>query len=229
MTTKKLFERRVRERMTKTGESYAAARTHAARTRDRLTSARADRSGATELASDEKITEATGRSWNAWLSVLDQWGARKRKRGESVAFLMAEHAVPGWWAQTIATGYERVRGLRLKHQQSDGFTIYASKTVSVPIDVLFDAFADDAIREQWLTNGSMSLRGSQRGKVARFEWYEDATRVNVTFDAKGPAKATAFVTHERLPDPDEAEAAKAAWKQRLVDLKTFLNSRAHTA
>jgi hypothetical protein len=30
--------------------------------------------------------------------------------------------------------------MRLKHQQADGFTIYASKTIAVPVDVVFDAF-----------------------------------------------------------------------------------------
>jgi hypothetical protein len=32
------------------------------------------------------------------------------------------------------------------------------------------------------------------------------------------------VTHERLPDPDEADAAKAAWKGRLASLKSFLEA-----
>ena len=36
MTTQKLFKRRVRERMSKTGESYTAARLHVVPTRDRI-------------------------------------------------------------------------------------------------------------------------------------------------------------------------------------------------
>ena len=224
MTTQKLFKRRVRERQSKTGESYAAAHRHVARTRDRITSARTDLAGATELASDARITEVTGRSWEAWLSLLDRWGARQRKRGETVDHLIAEHGVAHWWAQTIAAGYERTRGLRLKHQQPDGFTIYASRTVNVPIGVLYDAFVDRRTRQQWLTDGSMSLRTSQPGKVARFDWGDGPTRILVTFDAKGPSKATAHVSHERLPDADEAESAKGAWKQRLASLKSFLES-----
>jgi hypothetical protein len=224
MTTQKLFKRRVRGRMAKTGESYTAARRHVALTRGRLASALTDLSGAVELASDERITEATGRSWEAWLSLLDEWGARRRKRGETVDFLMAGHAVAGWWAQTIASGYERTRGLRLKHQQSDGFTIYASKTVGVPIGFLFDAFVNERTRRQWLLDGSMSPRTSQPDKVARFDWGDGATRVMVTFEAKGPAKSTAYVVHERLGDPDAAETAKSEWKKRLVALKSLLES-----
>jgi Domain of unknown function (DUF4287) len=226
MTTQKLFKRRVRERMSKTGESYTAARRHVAPRRDRVEAARSttDLASARELASDERITEATGRSWEAWLSILDRSGARDRKHREVVDFLIAEHAVPGWWAQAITTGYERVRGMRLKHQQPDGFTIYASRTVGVPLDVLFDAFVDERTRNRWLTDGSMSLRTAQPGKIARFEWGEGPSRVFVTFEEKGPSKATAHVTHERLPDPDAADSAKADWKKRVASLKAFLES-----
>jgi hypothetical protein len=224
MTTQKLFKRRVRARMTKTGERYTAARRHVAVTRDRLEPARKQLASAQELASDEKLTEATGQDWEAWLSLLDRWGARDRNHRETVDFLINRHEVAGWWAQAITTGYERARGLRLKHQQANGFTVYASKTVGVPIEVLFEAFVTDDRRREWLTDGTMSLRTSQPDKVARFDWGDGPTRILVTFEEKGPSKATAYVSHERLPDPDDADSAKAAWKLRLTTLKTLLES-----
>jgi hypothetical protein len=224
MTTQKLLKRRVRERMSKTGESYTAARRHVVLGRERLETARTRLESAKELASDEKLAEATGQDWQAWLSILDRWGARDRKHRETVDFLIAERAVPGWWAQAIATGYERARGMRLKHQQPDGFTVYASKTVGVPIEGLFDAFVDERTRDRWLTDGSMALRTSQPAKVARFDWGDGASRILVTFEAKGPSKSTAYVSHERLPDADAGEAAKADWKVRLSALKSFLES-----
>jgi hypothetical protein len=224
MTTQKLFKRRVRERMSKTGESYTAARRHVAPARDGIETDRANLASARELASDEKLTEATGRDWEAWLSILDRWGARNRKHREIAEYLVAEHSVPSWWVQAVTTGYERARGMRLKHQQPDGFTVYASKTVAVPIGVLFDAFVSDGTREQWLTDGTMRLRTSQPGKVARFDWGDGATRVLVTFEAKGPMKSTAYVSHERLPDAGAADVAKALWKRQVAALKAFLES-----
>jgi hypothetical protein len=224
MTTQKLLKRRVRARMSKTGESYTAARRQVARTRDRLETDRARLASAKELASDEKLTQATGRDWAAWLSVLDQWGARDRSHRETADFLIGEHGVPGWYAQAITNGYERARGLRVKHQQPDGFTIYASKTVGVPLDVLFDAFTNARMRRKWLTDGSMSVRTSQAGKVARFDWDGGPTRVLVTFEEKGPSKSTAYVAHERLPDAGAADVAKALWKKRSSALKSFLES-----
>jgi hypothetical protein len=224
MTTQKLLKRRVRERMGKTGESYSAARRQVVSGRERLEAGRKRLASARELASDTKLTEATGRDWMAWLAILDQWGARDHTHREIVAFLSAEHAVPGWWTQTITNGYERARGVRAKHQQADGFTVYASKTVGVPLATLFDAFVDDGMRGRWLTEGSMSRRSARPGKTARFDWADGASRILVTFEAKGPSRASAHVAHERLPDAEAGEAAKAAWKRRLAALKDSLEA-----
>lgn len=48
--------------------------------------------------------------------------------------------------------------------------------------------------------------------------------MSVSFLAKGPAKASVAVAHERLPDADEAEMAKASWRGRLAALKSELES-----
>jgi hypothetical protein len=53
--------------------------------------------------------------------------------------------------------------------------------------------------------------------------------VNVGFTAKGPSRSSVAVAHERLPDADEAEAAKAQWRARLLELKTFLESSGREA
>lgn len=224
MTKDKTFKRRVRERMAKTGESYAAARGQVVQKRERVTSARAKLAAPADRPSDEKIAVVTGKPWDAWFAVLDQWGARGRSHRETAAYLMNEQGVAGWWAQTITVFYQRARGLRLKHQQADGFTVYASKTVAVSAEVAFDAFVNARTRRRWLTDGTMTLRTSQPGRTARFNWGDGATRVLVSFDAKGAAKTAVAVAHERLPDPDEAETAKASWRKRLTELKAFLEA-----
>ena len=47
---------------------------------------------------------------------------------------------------------------------------------------------------------------------------------SASFVEKGPSKSTVAVAHERLPDADEAETTKLAWRERLSNLKTFLES-----
>jgi hypothetical protein len=224
MTKERSLKRRVRGRMSKTGESYTAARGHVSHKRDRVRAARAKLAGTADRPSDDKVHEVTGRRWGAWFSILDRWGARERKHGETVAFLLEEHDVPGWWAESITMWYERARGMRLKHQRADGFTIYASKTIAVPVDVLFEAFVNPRSRRKWLTDGTMSLRTSQPGRTARFDWGDGSTRLSVSFDDKGPSRSAVAVAHERLPDADEAETTKLWWRERLSDLKSFLES-----
>jgi hypothetical protein len=224
VTENKSFKRRVRERMSKTGESYTAARGQVAQKRDRVEAARTRLAAAEERLPDAKINQATGRKWDHWFAILDRWGARDRKHGEIARFLTEMHGVENWWAQTITVGYERARGLRLKYQQADGFTISATKTIAVPVDALFEAFVNARNRKKWLRDGTMSVRTSQPGRSARFNWEDGSTRVNVGFIDKGPAKSTVALAHERLADADEAETTRALWKKRLAELKSFLES-----
>lgn len=224
MTKQRSFKRRVRERMEKTGESYSAARSQVSAKRERVQEAHTRLADTAGRPSDESVVAATGRSWDAWFSLLDEWGARERPHKETAAYLVEEHGVPGWWAQSVTVYYERARGLRLKHQKKDGFSVSASKTVGVPAGVLHEAVVDPQARQTWLTDGTMSLRTSQPGRTARFDWGEGPTRVTVWLEEKGPAKTTVTVAHERLPDPDEAETAKAAWRARLVDLASYLEA-----
>ncbi|MDQ3962954.1 MAG: hypothetical protein M3277_03450 [Actinomycetota bacterium] len=222
MTKEKSFKGRVRERMSKTGESYTAARGHVSQKRERVKAARSRLATDERIVADSKLKDETGKSWNQWFAILDRTGARARKHPEIVRFLIEEKGVHGWWAQTITVGYERARLGRLKYQNANGFSVTASKTIAVPIDTLFDAFVDARKRKKWLTDGMMSIRTSQPGRTARFNWEDGSTRVVVGFTDKGPSKSMVAIAHERLPDADEAETAKALWKQRLTALKSFL-------
>ena len=224
MTKERSLKRRVRERMAKTGESYAAARSQVVQKRDRLKDARTTLASTDDRPADEKVVAATGKTWDAWFSILDRWGGRTKTHRATAAYLSGEQGVPGWWTQTITVWYQRSRGLRLKHQQKDGFAIQASKTIAVPVDRAFDAFVKPASRKRWLTDGSMKIRTSQPRKSARFDWDGGATRVVASFDAKGPKKTLVAISHEKLPDPDEAETAKAAWRKRLARLKSVLEA-----
>ena len=209
--------------MSKTGESYTAARTRVADKRDRNEAAKARLAeAAKDRVSDERVKDETGKTWNQWFSLLDKWGAKKKKHREIARYLMDEREVPGWWAQSITVYYERERGMRLKHQRPDGFSVSASKTIAVPVDVLFEAFVEDAERKRWLPDASMSLRTAQPGRSARFDWEDGLTRVVVGFEERGPSKSMVGLAHEKLPDADEAETMKAMWRERLVDLKAHL-------
>jgi Domain of unknown function (DUF4287) len=219
MTKQRTFKRRVRERMTKTGESYTAAR--------RMLIAQGERPNGAVAAfeppvADERVVEATGRGWQAWFEVLDDWGAAGRIHKEIARWLREEHGVDGWYAQSITVGYERARGLRAPGQRPDGFAVGASRTVAVPVERLFEAFTDESLRERWLPGADLRVRTATAPRTARYDWEDGSTRVIVGFEAAGDAKSRVALSHERLPDADTADEMKSWWRERLTELKARL-------
>jgi hypothetical protein len=217
MPTQRSFKRLVRARMEKTGESYTAARA-------RLLAAEEPKAteGPALSMSDDAIRAKTGRGWEEWFDLLDDWGAADRPRAEAVRWLADAHAIEGWNAQAVTVTYERARGLRAVGEHADGFTVTAPKTVAVPVDRLYEAFVDDAQRARWLPAAQLSVRTTSRPKSARFDWGDDGTRVVVAFIAKGDAKSAAALAHERLPDARAAERMKAFWRDGVSALKEVM-------
>lgn len=177
------------------------------------------------MATSDGVTRATGRGRAEWFSLLDDWGAAGRPYREIAGWLTGEHKLSKWWAQKLIVEYEQARGLRAPGVRRDGtFEVTASKTVAVPCERLFDAFVDSRQRRRWLTDGGMRLRASQPGRSARFDWNPGGSRVSVEFASKGPSKSTVAVAHQHLTEAGEAQAAKALWRDRLAELKSFLEA-----
>jgi hypothetical protein len=218
MTAHKSFKRLVRTRMEKTGESYTAARA-------RLLAG--DEPQRVSLAtSDETIRERTGRGWEEWFDLLDEAGAAAMTHREIARWLAGQQGIHplAWNAQAIAGSYERARRGRQVGEHEDGFTVTASKTVAVPIERLYSAFVDPGPRARWLPDAELRERTTIAPRSARFDWGDGASRVHVALSAKGDAKATAALTHERLADGREAERMKAYWRERVAGLKEVLES-----
>jgi uncharacterized protein YndB with AHSA1/START domain len=205
--------------MEKTGESYTSARAAL------LTAEEPKASKQRVLAtSDEEIRRRTGRGWEEWFDLLDQWGAPERSHREIARWLAEEQGIEplAWNAQAIANSYELARGLRVVGEHADGFTITASKTIGVPVERLYDAFVDESLRSRWLSDDRLSERTATKPKSARFDWAEGESRVHVTFSAKGEHRTTAALQHVRLGDAEEAERMKAFWRSELATLESRL-------
>jgi len=180
-----------------------------------------DRTG-TPPPSSEGMRRATGQDRGEWFAVLDTWGAAGRPYREIADWLTARHGLSPWWAQKLIVEYEQARGVRDAGVRSDGtFSGGASRTIAAPVENVFQAFVDGGLRQRWLPGIDLRERAVQPGRSARFDW-GDGTRINVSFQAKGDAKAVVAVEHERLPDTRAAQEAKASWRDRLSALKTML-------
>lgn len=170
MTRQRTFKRLVRARMGKTGESFMAARAALLTTQD------PPAAGQPALAtSDEAIRSRTGRGWEQWFDLLDDWGARDRPHREIARWVAAQLRIEplAWNAQAITVSYERARGLRAVGERAEGFAVTAQKTVEVPVGRLFDAFVDGSLRQRWLPGAELRERSTTRPKVAHFDWADD--------------------------------------------------------
>lgn len=212
MTEDKARKRATRTRMAKTGERYTAARRHVVKQpREAPLPPRVGEPGLSE----ESVRQGTGRGWDAWLRILDDWGASKRRHSEIARYLSDEHGVDGWWAQGVTVGYERARGMRARHQGLDGFfSVSVSRTFPVEPDGVFAAFTEASLRNRWLEPGTLRIRTSQPGRTARFDG-PDGSRVIMYVEPKGVGKTTVGVQVERITEADGVERARSFWKERL--------------
>lgn len=220
MTKQRSFKRLVRARMEKTGESYSAARTALLTATDEPKAAEK----APLATSDESIRQRTGRGWEEWFDLLDQWGAGKRTHREIARWVAEQQGIVplAWNAQAVAGSYERARGQRAVGEHPDGFRASTTKTVAVPVEQLYDAFVVAGERKGWLPDGELRERKARKPTSAHFDWGDNGTRVHVTFTAKDSNKSTATVSHERLGDAAERDRMKAFWRDRVTTLKREL-------
>lgn len=174
---------------------------------------------------DASVRRATGRGWDEWFAILDTADAFKLPHKAIAEFLVVEHDMDGWWAQSVTVSYERARGLRMKHQTCDGsFSANASKTVHAPLPKLFAAWADTRLRGKWLTDARLVVRKRARNKSIRMSWNGGPSRVGVYFFAKGASKSQVAVGHDNLPSQRLALKMKAYWRDALQRLALWLEN-----
>jgi len=171
--------------------------------------------------SDDAVKKATGKSWDQWFAILDRGGAKKMPHRD-IANLLHELDCGDWWSQMVTVGYERARGLRVKHQKADGFSISRSKTIAAPIGQLFKAWKDDKIRQQWLDGATLEVRKSTANRSIRIRWGDGATDVVVMFYPKGTEKAQVTVEHNKLSSAKSGEQMKRYWGMALTRLEKTL-------
>jgi len=239
MPREKDLKRLVRARMRKTGEAYTAARTHILRKPRRISGApRVDAPASpTALAvkpseyaalagmSDAAVQEKTGCTWERWVRSLDHHGGATMSHADIAKLIHEKYKTPGWWAQTVAVGYERIKGLRTRGQQRNGtYGATKSRTFNVPIETLFDAWMNPKTRGRWLNGAKVRVRTATAPKSMRLDW-TDGSIIAVGFTAKGRDKSAVALEHSKLPSRDAAALVKQEWAERLDALGQVLADR----
>jgi hypothetical protein len=170
---------------------------------------------------DAAVRARTGKGWGQWFAILDRAGAGAKNHKEIVALLTSRYELSSWWQQMITVTYEQERGLRRRHQKSDGFEITRSKVVPASLVTLYRAWTDARQRARWLSGVRFRVSTATRGKSLRIVW-EDGTRVDVRFASRGAGKSHVSVQHRKLPTAAEATRAKRYWTERLAELADVL-------
>lgn len=142
-----------------------------------------------------------------------------RKIAEHV---QAKYAVGEWWSQMVTVGYERLAGLRERHQKADGFAASASRTVAADLASLYKAWSDPRTRRRWLGDEDITIRAATADKSMRITWTDGRTHVDVNFYAKGPGRSQVAVQHRKLAAARDVERIKKTWGERLDALRTLL-------
>ena len=226
MPVDKDFKRLVRGRMQKTGESYTAARAilrnHPATRVPGDPPAPPDYAALAGM-SDAAVAAKTGRTWAGWVAALDGAGAQQWPHRRIAECVHREFKIGDWWGQTVAVGYERIKGLREIGQRRDGtYEASRSRTFPVPVARLYRAFTDARLRNRWLPGIRLTIRKATPSKSVRITW-EDQTSVEVGFLAKGEARSAVQVSHRKLATSEDIARRKAYWGERLDALAGLMS------
>ena len=228
MPSDKDFKRLVRGRMQKTGEAYTTARAQLLKRRTpAVPSSRSIEVAPQDFArlagkSDAVLKEKTGCTWERWVKALDRVDARSWPHSKIAKYVMEKYNIPGWWAQTVTVGYERITGRRAVGQRVDGsFEASKSRTFPVALPRLYRAFSHGPTRARWLADTDLTVRSATRGKSMSLVW-PDRTTVTVWFVGKGAGKSQVALAHQKLPDRAAVDRMKQYWTGRLDALKEVL-------
>ncbi|MBL8628494.1 MAG: hypothetical protein JNM81_02625 [Rhodospirillaceae bacterium] len=167
--------------------------------------------------SDDAILAKTGRTWAQWVKTLDELGARALSHTELAHTVASKFKLPGWWAQGVTVGYERMTGKRALHQSNGGFVANVSKTMTASAKKLFGILDDEKARKALLKK-AVNFSTRTPAKTLRFAW-TDTERVIIAFYEKAKDKAQIVVQHEKLAHADDVQKAKKFWQDVVARIE----------
>jgi uncharacterized protein YndB with AHSA1/START domain len=192
---------------------------------------------------DSVVKEKTARTMKEWYAHLDGRGGLGAGRRELINHLYSDEKLDEWWAVTVVVEYERARGQVEKDGKPKGYSVCATKTISAPLERVFDAFADKKSLDRWLgpktriefkDGGAFANADGDAGTFSRIRANKDirlawnhpkigtGTQVEVLFADKGKGKTGITLNHTRIQSRREADDLRAGWGAAFDSLKELL-------
>lgn len=173
------------------------------------------------------IEKATSKSWDQWVSELDESGARElshtdlaRKLYYQLSGIVENH---GWWAQGITVAYEQYIGKRIPGQLANGlFELAVSKTIALSRDELFQKVVK-WFEKQAELNGFDFLKPRSSETPKRSTWrcdFADGSKFSATIESSGE-KSKLILLHSAIPAKLTADGWKHFWHKAVDQLSKF--------
>lgn len=177
-----------------------------------------------EIITDKLVLEKTGKSMEEWFLALDKKGGTKMTPKEVYSLVAETKGLEplGEWNQgLLSTSYQWSRGIRERGEKANGFEVGVSKTIAVPLAILYSYWADEKFRKKWLKE-KVTVRKMTENKSARITWSDEETSLSVDFYSKGDSKSQVVVQHLKIKNAADAEKLKVFWTEKLGQLKQLL-------
>ncbi len=139
------------------------------------------------IITDKLVVAQTGATMEGWFRHLDTRGAKNMAHADIfnlVASIDGLKSLGRWNQNLLTTSYEWDRGLKERGQKGKDFEISVSKTVNVPVEVLFKAFVDEKLRKKWLDE-KIEITQQTANKSTRAVW-SDTTTGSASISTENP-------------------------------------------
>lgn len=192
--------------------------------------------------SSEAVKNATGKTWDEWIKILDKEGAKNMPHKDIARLLKDKKYIKsGWWCQMVTVGYEYVKGRRVLGETKDaGFEIGVTKTIKISPKAAWDFLVSSKGRDIWLGKVSRftlkpgaryetkegttgEIRTIKKGERIRLTFQQKAMKspstLQVTITPRKTTKGTCISFHqEKLSDQKSREKMRTHWQAVLEKL-----------
>ena len=187
--------------------------------------------------SSEAVEQATGKSWAEWIELLSEQCTTESTHKDMVRILKETGGLEnGWWQQTIAVGYEIVRGSRVLGETANaGFEVGVQKTVDLSPQQTWQLLTSRKGLLLWLgevddlnlvkgekfqtkDGSSGEIRSIKRAERIRIKWQPNDGSNSSTFQITlSPVKnkTSIRVHHENLSRDTSRSEMQKRWRTIL--------------
>jgi len=191
--------------------------------------------------SSESVKKHTKRSWDQWIALLDNTGAKNWPHREITLLLKTKYKLSPWWQQGVAIGFEIHHGLRIEGRSEKGtYGTVASKTFPLSAKKAWALVSKDPGLSIWLrpftafewkkgkgfeVDGGIfgEVRTVKPGQRIRLSWQEENWKkpsvLQLQIVPREGEKCMIVLQHEGLPNNLARTKLRDHWKAALNELR----------